>query len=178
MDFSNIYLTHDIIDIIFHKLDYNDMVNFSYINSETLEKYRDTIKYKIFDYINEDYKLFYRCIRRYNYTGNDMIKLSHRAIHEIKIIWGSCMTGSYDLRYLFELIYKGADTKKIDLSGSVKLETLSMMIKAIQNSKSFNRFETIKNINDQPILRSLHYSFKPDIDKRLKRFHGNVWIYI
>ena len=62
--------------------------------------------------------------------------------------------------------------------------------KAIKRSKSFCRYETIHKINSEPILRSLHRTFNPIskendnskkikvMNKKLHRFHGDVWIYI
>lgn len=174
MDFNNVYINDDIIDIIFKYLDYNDMILFSHINSFLMKKYKKTIKYKIFDFLNNDYKLFNRCIQRYSYNEREITTLFTNGIDGINIIWGTTMTGSYDLRYLFELIYKGVDIRSVDLSGSVKEETLKMMVQAMKRSKSFSRSETKKNINEEPILRSLHNSFKPDLTKTTRE----RWIYI
>ena len=41
---------------------------------------------------------------------------------------------------------------------------IRFILQKMNSCKSFNRFETILNINKEPSLTSLHYSFKPTED--------------
>ena len=150
----------EIIDEIFFLLDYKSRLNISYTNSEFYKKYKDSIKYKIFKYINTDYELFFDCMNRYKYNQKEKEDMLIEAINNINILWGTTITGYYDLRYIFELIYSKMNTETIPFNNSVKHNQLKLMIKTIKKCISFNRFETMMNVRNEPILHSLQYNFK------------------
>ena len=54
------------------------------------------------------------------------------------------------------------------------IDTLSLMIKEICNSISFNRYETILNVEKKMILYSLKRNFKPILWKT----NDPKWIYL
>ena len=51
-------------------------------------------------------------------------------------------------------------TETILFNNSVKHNQLKLMIKTIKKCISFNRFETMLKIRNEPILHSLQYNFK------------------
>lgn len=175
-------LTEDLIDIIFNKLDIYDMINFYQINSYTYNHYKDLIKDKSKVYINTDYKKFRSIIVRYRYTQEELLELGGLGV------MGICKVAPYlkyrhlnrylyyDLRYLFELILLGLDINdenfiKLCRKKSYRFETqIEVMLKSIKKCISFNRFETIHNINrESQILGVLHPSF---------RASDKDWVYI
>ena len=76
-------------------------------------------------------------------------------------VWGSYLTGYYDLRFIFELIMNGLDIYDEDIIRMNNKLNIRFILQKMNSCKSFNRFETILNINKEPSLTSLHYSFKP-----------------
>ncbi len=193
MEICGVYIFDEILDNIIHKLNYKDMITITYVNQYLSKKYKDFVKYRIFKIINNDYQLFHDYLYRYKYNTRDMKNLLIKGINEIKTIWGSSTCGYYDLRFLFEIINKGVDIdimEDSEINQCIKYDNLRLMIKAIERSKSFCRYETIHKINSEPILRSLHRTFNPIsnennnsekikvMNKKLHRFHGDVWIYI
>ena len=42
--------------------------------------------------------------------------------------------------------------------------SIRFILKKMNTCKSFNRFETIRKVNSEPSLRSLHSTFHPSID--------------
>lgn len=156
MEFDGIYLNEDIIDNIFFHCDYHQKIIFSEINSYT-RKYKDSIKYQAFLTINENYSIFKLCFRKYKYTEEELLELGIRSMKGMKTIWGSTISGYYDLRYIYEIIYAGLDPKK--LSEYCNKLNLYYLINEIKKCKSFNHFETLVNINNNPSLYSLKNDF-------------------
>ena len=179
----NIFLlTDDLIDLIFKKLDIYDMITFNQVNSYTYNRYKNVIKDKSKVYINTDYKKFRTIIVRYQYSRGELLDMGLMGVKDINYVAPFLKhkhlktSKYYDLRYLFELIFLGLDIDDKILidecrKKSVRFETqIEMMLKNIKNSISFNRFETIHNINQKPeILGILHRSF---------RANDKDWIYI
>jgi hypothetical protein len=175
-------LTDDILDIIFNQLTLDEMIIFYQVNSHTYNTFKDVIKNKAKIYLNKDYKKFRDVIVRYNYCNEELLEMGLIAVKGINQVapflkYKHLKTYKYyDLRYLFELILLGLDIDDehfIDESrkNSVRFETqIEMMLKSIKNSISFNRFETIHNINKKPeMLGVLHRSF---------RANDKEWVYI
>lgn len=72
MEINDIYIDSNVIDIIFKKLNYEDMIQFLQVNKYMATTYQNYIKYKIFDYINKDYRIFdnIKDYRIFDYINN------------------------------------------------------------------------------------------------------------
>ena len=161
MEFSDIYFSEDIIDSFFYNLSYDDMFSFSQINKYTYERYDNYIKYLIYDLLNNDYKYFKILMQKYKYSEDEIFTMGIDATKNANTIWGGSMYGYYDLRFLFELIYSGLDVYNIKIIEASKEHiNLHINMKRIKRCISFNRFETIHNINKETMLYSLHKMFK------------------
>ena len=77
MELNDIYIDPNVIDIIFKKLNYEDMIQFLQVNKYMVKVYQNYIKYRIFDYINKDYRLYKNCFKRYTYDDNVIKELSN-----------------------------------------------------------------------------------------------------
>ena len=89
MEFSDIYLSEDIIDSFFYKLSYDDMFSFSQINKYTYERYDNYIKYLIYDFLNNDYKYFKILIQKYKYSEDEIFYMGIDATKGANTVWGS-----------------------------------------------------------------------------------------
>ena len=163
MNVNRIYIDEEIINILFDLLDFNDKINFTKTNKESFFLYREKVRCEIFQYINYDYLLFHECLKRFKYTKKEQIKLMEESFNVVRLhSTGGCFC---DLRFIFELCYysnnhffKNIYKKQLqDIQG----EILSLMIKEIISCISFNRFETILNIEKKMILLTLKRDFKP-----------------
>ena len=161
MDFSGIYLSEDIIDSFFYNLSYDDMFSFSQINKYTYGRYDNYIKYLIYDFLNTNYRYFKILMQKYKYSEDEIFTMGIDAIRGVNTVWGGPMYGYYDLRFLFELIYAGLDVNNVKIIEASKEQiNLHLNMKRIKSCISFNRFETIHNINKETMLYSLHKMFK------------------
>ena len=161
MEFLNNYLNEDIIDAIFLKLPYKDKNSFLQLNNYTYIRFNEHIKYCVYDFLNTNYKYFKNLFQRYKYSEEEIFTMGIMATREAKTVWGSEMYGYYDLRFLFELIYAGLDVKHKEIINASKDHiNLHLNIQRIKKCISFNRFETIYNINGEPMLYSLNKMFK------------------
>lgn len=167
MELNDIYIPESIIDNIFSQCDYSDKIVFTKINQFT-RKYKDSIKYESFNLINDNYSIFKLCFRKYKYTDEELLELGIRSMKGMKTIWGSTLSGYYDLRYIYEIIYAGLEPREI--KGYCQKLNLYYLLNEIKKCRSFNHFETMKNINNNPSLYSLRRDFSNImIDK--KRIH-------
>ena len=175
MDINNIYFDEEIMNIFFHLLDFNSKVNFTKTNKTLFVLYKDKVRHQAFNYINHDYLLFHECLKRFKYTKEEQIKLIDKSLDVNSVI---NVSGQFcDLRFIFELCYylRNYFYKNTYKKGKLKgKDILSLMIKEIYNSISFNRFETILNIEGKMILYSLKKSFKPILWKT----NDTEWIYL
>ena len=175
-------LTDDVLDIIFNQLTLDEMIFFYQVNSYTYNLFKDVIKNKAKIYLNTDYKKFRNVVVRYNYRKEDLLEMGLLGVKGINRVAPFLKYKHlkpykyYDLRYLFELIFLGLDIDDklfVDecRKQSVRFETqIEMMLKSIKNNISFNRFETVHNINKEAqILGVLHRSF---------RANDKDWVYI
>ena len=167
MELNNIFINEGIIDIIYQLLSFDTKIIFNQLNRHTYLKYNDSIKNTVFQCINSDYHIFKRCFQRYTYSESELLELGICAIQDIQTIsdqrdpmvtFLTC-NKYFDLRYLFELIYHGFDVYHNNI---IKKKNLIYIIKKIQQCISFNRFETIQNINKEPSLYPLHILFKSE----------------
>ena len=120
--------------------------------------------------MNKDYKLFKKWIKIYTYTKEELkyifLKVSCR-IPDVKVTsplsYGNRSITSYyyDLRYIFELIYAGLNHQGQGIKGKTIQSNLFLIMDTIQRCISFDRCETIHNINQQIILYPLHRLFNP-----------------
>ena len=162
MELNNIFINENIIDIIYQLLSFDTKIIFNQLNRHTYLKYNLIIKNTVYQSINSDYYIFKRCFQRYTYSESELLELGICAIKDIQTIKGDIYLQEYmDLRYLFELIYRGFDIHHKDIINERK--NLTYIIKKIKSCISFNRFETIRNINKEPSLYPLHKLFKPRI---------------
>tara|TARA_B100000519_G_C14093016_1_gene367282 strand:+ start:214 stop:750 length:537 start_codon:yes stop_codon:yes gene_type:complete len=175
MELNNVYLDEEIINIFFNLLDFKSKINFTKINKVLFVLYKDKVRCGIFQYINHDYLLFHECLKRFKYTKKEQIILMDKSLDVNSVM---NVSGQFcDLRFIFELCYYSRNYfykntyKKGKLKGK---DILSLMIKEICNSISFNRFETILNIEGKMILYSLKRSFKPILWKT----NESRWIYL
>ena len=164
MDFNKIYLPENIIYNIYENIPDELNVTFTHINNYTYTNFRNITKYKIFKFINTNYKLYKKYINIYQYDNqeiNNIGLLSAINVPEINCV----INNYYDLRYLFEALYKKS-VINLDL---VENKIVKYLISLIENCISFDRFQTIYKINNNIALYSLHYNFIPNEDE---------WIYI
>ena len=178
MELNKTYIQPEIIEKIFNKLSYDDMITFSHLNKYTYKKYKDSIKYKVFEYLHNDYKLYKECFKRYTYNDNTVKTLGLMAISNPVTIWGTSLSGYYDLRYIFELIMSGWNINDKDIIEITKGINLRILLNILNKCKSFNRFETIENINNEPSLRSLHVLFNPTQSLYSKDRNKKKWVWI
>jgi len=169
MEFSKIYLNCDLINQIYYKLNNDSLIYFSHINKYAYNIYKKINKYRIYKYINtNNYKLFRQYLNIYNYSQTELNRLGLISVNDLNIVKQNKINLYYDLRFMFELIYNKSIIDKKLISNKI----IIYMINTIQKCKSFNRFETILNINKELILYSLHYNFNPDLDI------DTDWLYI
>lgn len=164
MELNKIFLSDNIIYYIYEKIDIYNLVNFSHINKYTYEKFKIYNKYKIFTFINTNYKLFKQYLNIYKYSNDEINNIG--LLTAINLPEVDCsIYNYYDLRYLFEALYKKS-VINLDL---VESKITKYLIKLIEKSISFDRFQTIYNVNNNIALYSLHYSFIPNDEE---------WVYI
>tara|TARA_B110000285_G_scaffold221176_1_gene273774 strand:+ start:527 stop:1132 length:606 start_codon:yes stop_codon:yes gene_type:complete len=198
MNVNGLYIDDEIIEFVYRHLDFKDKINFAKTTKDISYKYKNRVRCEIFNYINYDYKLFYECLNRFKYTLEEQSELIEKSlnitmVHNVK--------GKYvDLRFIFEVcyylkkyhpknnFYKNAYEKKnianreywreppllLHLLPTTGLDVLQLMIKDIYNSISFNRFETMLNIESKMILVPLKRDFKPILWKT----NDEKWLYL
>ena len=87
-----------------------------------------SVKSLVYQYINNDYNIFYTCICRYKYTDIELKRLCNLSLHnlDIDIIYGKRY---YDLRYIFELLYRRRDIYNSIQIDNNKMNTIVKNIK-------------------------------------------------
>lgn len=159
MEISHIYIDEDIFNIIFENLKLKDKISFCYMNSYTYNRYKKKIKDSIYKYINVDYNLFYDLLQRYNYNSEELGLLKEKSVYEVNPVAAGIHT-YYDLRFIFEIVYK-YNCAFNNYEFPENKSNLKICIQNIRNKISFNRFETINNINKDTSLFPLAHCFKP-----------------
>ena len=177
MDISSIFITLDVLDIIFKNISYEDQLSFSQVCNFTYQTYHNTVKDIVYKSINVDYSLFKRGFQLFTY--------SEEVIHTLGIdaLQGICTVSMgrnsyYDLRFIFELIYHGLDSNPYDIDETSKRKPIQIMMDKIKQCISFSRFETIHNINHEMILYSLHNMFSGDKSIKGKSMILSKWVTI
>jgi len=171
MEVNSFFITEDLFDLIFLILPYEDKINFSQITHFTYNTYYHRIRFTVHKSLLTDYRLFKMCFQRYTYTEEEIQELGITAVKGVGSVWDGGHCGYYDLRYLFELIYRGLNIDK-GIIQNTKYSNLQIIMKKIKQCLSFTRSETIHKVNNEVMLYSLHTSFTPIVkrskNKRIK----------
>lgn len=175
MNVGDLYIGGEITDKFFYLLSFYDRLNLTKCCRGSFKRYKDIMRHEAFNYINNDYFLFHECLKRFKYTKDEQMKLMDLSMNVSPI---ESTSGSFmDLRFIFEIcyylkmylyknVYKYSYDKhiiKMQYGNTIyeKEYILQLMIKVISKCISFNRFESIRNIEQEMILFSLKRSFKP-----------------
>lgn len=154
MEMLDIYINEHLLDNIFDNLEIDDQIIFTHINKYTYTRYMYSVKSLVYQYINNDYNIFYTCICRYKYTDIELKRLCNLSLHnlDIDIIYGKRY---YDLRYIFELLYR-----RRDIYNSIQIDNNKMntIVKNIKTIMGIDRYDTINNINNHPMLFQLRHT--------------------
>lgn len=159
MEINDIYVDENILDIIFERLKLKEKISFCYTNSYIYNRYKKKIKDSIYKYINVDYNLFYDLFQRYNYNSEELGLLKEKSVYEVNPVAAGIHT-YYDLRFIFEIVYK-YNCAFNNYEFPKNKSNLKICIQNIQKKISFNRFETINNINKDTSLFPLAHCFRP-----------------
>ena len=104
------YLHNDILgEILLNIENLQDKINFCKINKEFYKNnYQTIVKYKIKNYIYKDYLKFYKFLNSFNYNEKEIVNLIKYTLTNLSsyTIWTSQTCGTYDLRFIFELMCK------------------------------------------------------------------------
>ena len=175
MNVGDLYIDREITDKFFYLLSFYDMINLTKCCKGSFYRYKDIVRRLAFQYINSDYVLFYECLRRFKYTKEEQMRLMKCSMNVLPV---KSTSGSFmDLRFIFEIcyyckeyLYKSVYKNSYD-SHTIKMQygniiyekeyILQLMIKEISKCISFNRFESIRNIDREMILFSLKRNFNP-----------------
>ena len=168
MEVNSFFITEDLFDLIFLILPYEDKINFSQITQFTYNTYYHGIRYTIYKSVNNDYQLFKRCFQRFAYTEEEIQEIGVTAVKGVNSVWDISERGYYDLRYLFELIYRGLNIDK-EIIQNTKYSNLQIIMKKIKQCLSFTRSETIHKVNNEVMLYSLHTSFTPIVKRSINK---------
>ena len=155
-------INYDILFIIANNLNLKYLKNLSLCNKELYKLLGgdNILKYKIELYLNNDYKNFVYTLIRFNYNDVYLNYLLEKAIKQITVIYGTRSCGYYDMRYIFELMFNGANIsshKVKDIDPVFYIFFYKNIKKCINKC---NRKKTLKNINKQRMLTSLRNNFK------------------
>ena len=104
--------------------------------------------------------MFKMCLQKYTYTEEEIQGIGITAVKGVGSVWDGGNCGYYDLRYLFELIYRGLNIDE-DIIQNTKYSNLPIIMKKIKQCISFTRSETIHKVNNEVMLYSLHTLFTP-----------------
>ena len=102
-------LPNEIINNIYNIFDkLKDKSYFIQINKNTnkLLQY-DFNKLYIEETLNNDYLQFYKLLNKYDYDMDYLNSLLIKTTEKILTVWGNRSCGFYDMRFIFELMYKG-----------------------------------------------------------------------
>lgn len=150
----------DIILLIFNKLYYKDKFNFIKIN-KYIYNICDINQYKVFYYLNNNYELFYKYIDNYYLNQIEVCELLYKSIKNINHVYKYNRFTFYDMRFLFEILFKYEYRLSNDVVYSLNLHFYINFYKHLLNCICYNnRSYTKKNINNNKFLISLHKNTK------------------
>ena len=170
----------DIFDIIFSHIEkIEDLINYSLVNKTFYEKYhKDLQKYKLKLCINKDYRETYHLLDKYEYDiqSEYMKEVIKKSIKTIPNIWKNNIAALYDMRYIFEIMYRYELEDEV-----IKNLNIHFFIHFYKIIKSCivrgERRITINNINKSSILTSLKRNFKIK-ENRHSSVNDSDWIYL
>jgi hypothetical protein len=98
---------------IYEKIDeIKDKHNMIQVNKYFNNLFQDDFnKYYVKKLLNTDYLEFYKYLNKYDYEMDFLNNLLIKATEDIHTVWSQYVSGTYDLRYIFELMYKGCILK-------------------------------------------------------------------
>jgi len=172
MELNNLYIDEGIIDIVFCKLNHNEKISFYNLNNYTYNRFKKVLKDSIFKYINVEYSVFFDLFSRYKYNSEEINLLKEKAIYGINPVTSGIHT-YYDLRFIFELVYK-YNCIFNNYEFPKNKSNIKICIENMKKKISFNRYETLNNINNDGTLYPLTYRFKP----LLYKTRENNWIHL
>ena len=106
MNINNVCLSNDIIELIINQLPIKYKIIFSQIDKNIYHEYNHKLKkYKIYNYINNDYLQFYQSLQDNHYTNDEMSSLLKLSIQNIPTVYKNKICGFYDLKYIFEMLF-------------------------------------------------------------------------
>ena len=156
MEFLNIYLDIYLIDIIYNNLNLKDKLSFSKVNKFIFINYHNKLKKEIYKYTNTNYSNFIILLNNIHYFDYEKLSIAQHTINTINKVYSSPTLLVYDLRFIFELIYRNINIYKLKSD-----ENLFRYLLKIKQCMYLNRDFTIWNINDEPMLQTLHWWFIP-----------------
>ena len=126
-------------------------------------------------YTNKDYPLFYEYLQKYSYKKEFMDEVIARTFMNIPKIWASRAVEMYDLRYIFELMFKGYALNRDEIK-DLNRHFYNHFYQKIRDCLDPDRSKTLSNIEKCSYLFSLKQ------DPRMKHNHRNsedfIWISI
>ena len=159
MNINNIYIDNNLINIIYCNLSNKSKINFHLSNKYIYNMYHSNIKYLIYDYINIDYLKFRLFLLNNNYSSSDITNLGIVSVSNIPNVWKTEHISHYDIRFLFELVYKNLNINDKYIINNAKNSIILMFLKKIKKCLYINRYETMINIYKEPMLGTLHPLF-------------------
>ena len=169
-------LSDDVLLEIFNSCEVTDKKKLCEVNKFFYELFTPRIqKYKLITFLNQDYLQFYNCLNEYDYSEEItyMEKVIVRSFMTIPTVWASHSCGMYDLRFIFELMYKGYDIETDD----IKIYNLHFYIhfySRIKQCIANTRKETLSNIDKCAYLFSLRKN--PKFRKTIKNGPEFEWV--
>ena len=181
MEFQNIYIPIDIIDIIYKKIPkLKDKENFYKVNKSFYKNYHEKTKmYYLEVYLNIDYLKFYNLLNKYDYEKVDMKYLEKICFESFKYLnsYAYIYLGNTqkfgDYRFIFELLFKYDIITKYMIEQNYPhfyTHFYPFLEKSIVKN---NRKKTIDNINNSDMLFSLKRKFIPNSKK-----NSTQWIHL
>tara|TARA_B110000208_G_C11400316_1_gene295680 strand:+ start:28 stop:558 length:531 start_codon:yes stop_codon:yes gene_type:complete len=105
------YFPYDILLYIYNNItNIKDKINFCKINRElynnNITNIKNTIKLEITDYIYKDYIKFFKFLKYFDYEQYQISNFITHTLTNMRshTIWTSKTCGTYDVRYIFELM--------------------------------------------------------------------------
>ena len=169
-------LSDDVLLEIFNLCEVKDKKKLCEVNKFFYELFTPKLqKYKLITFLNTDYLQFYNCLNEYDYSKEItyMEKVIVRSFMSIPTVWASHSCGMYDLRFIFELMYKGYDIETDD----IKIYNLHFYIHfytRIKKCITKTRAKTLANIDKCAYLFSLRKN--PKFRKTSKNGPEFEWV--
>ena len=107
MDINYIYISDDIIILLFSMLNLKSKIQLSQINKYIYKRFggEHLKKYNIYNLLHTNYDTFYDYLQKYTYTHNEYNKLLKISIDNIPLLRMNPAIYLYDLKYIFEIFF-------------------------------------------------------------------------